>query len=300
MAAWAIAAIAALAAGYAVDALLRARYLDRDAEERAAVARASAKGGARRARGAKGALDALAAALPLSKADSDACRARLARAGVKADPRTWRGGELALRAGMGVAFAAVGSSFEGAWPVAAGAAFGVALAWALPKAYLASRERGRRAAIEAQLPDALDLLAINVQSGSTLMRGVRLVSERMGGPLAEEFGQVDRDVNMLNLSSADAIARMARRCSSPQVGIFASATTQSIRQGANVEPTLRAQAEIARKMQFDALEEKANRLSVKAVVPMVLFFMPACVAAVGAPALAMVARALGTAMGAAS
>ena len=299
MAFYAIALVAALAVGFGVSAALRSRNTDSAAEEYARQLELAAR--SKLEDGRKGALaqmsEAVGSLVPLSKGDADAYRTRLLRAGINPDPDAWHGGEVLAVFALAVIGLIVGGSYEGAAPKVAGLALGALAGWGLPRLYLRSATKARRGKIEADLPDVLDLLAINVQAGSTLARGIKQVSLRFQGPLAEEFAQVDRDVNLFNMSLADAVQRMSGRCGSPQVSVFCSALVQSVRQGANIEPTLKNQAEIARKQRIDATEEKIGRLAVHAT-PVMLLFVLASLAAALVPIIYTLIGSLGSAMGA--
>lgn len=299
MAFYAIALVAALAVGFGVSAALRSRNTDSAAEEYARQLELADRG--KLEDGRKGALaqmsEAVGRLVPLSKGDADAYRTRLLRAGIKTDPDAWHGGEVLAVFALAVVGLIAGGSYEGAAPKVAGLALGALAGWGLPRLYLRSATKARRGKIEADLPDVLDLLAINVQAGSTLARGIKQVSLRFQGPLAEEFAQVDRDVNLFNMSMGDAVQRMSGRCGSPQVSVFCSALVQSVRQGANIEPTLKNQAEIARKQRIDATEEKIGRLAVHAT-PVMLLFVLASLAAALVPIIYTLIGSLGSAMGA--
>ena len=63
-----------------------------------------------------------------------------------------------------------------------------ALGFFIPDYALTLKARGRRERIQADLPDALDLLAVSVEAGLGFDGAVAKLSEHMEGPLAEEFG----------------------------------------------------------------------------------------------------------------
>lgn len=295
---YAISALIAVLVGFSTAAALRKAFSDGEAEEyglMGAVMRRQAKV-RRDGKGktpAKALADAVGRIVPLAKRDADAYRERLLRAGIRWNPDTWHGMEIAVTAAFALLGAMAGSSFTGAMPTAAGAVVGGVVGWSLPRAYLTAAAKSRRAKIEAALPDMLDLLAINVSAGSTLAKGVKQVAAKCTGPLAEEFAQVDRDVNMFNLGMDRAIERMAARCGSPSVQVLCAAIVQSVRSGANIEPTLKNQAEIARRMQHDAMAEKIGKLAVKAT-PVLVLFVLATLIAVGAPMIAQLASNLGS------
>lgn len=260
-----------------VKNLLVKRYIDPEAERLARIEAERARES--RAAGSEGRARAFAAkvgnAMPLARKDETAYRARLARAGMKMDAGTWRGIELLVLAacvGLGLL---LGLTFSDAAITLGCAGVGALAGIGLPRLFLSATEKQRRAQIDSSLPDVLDLLAISVEAGSTLERGFKQIAQKCTGPIAEEFAQVDRDINMFNISSVDALGRMSDRCRSRQLGIFCSSLAQSLIQGASIGPALKEQAASARRAEFDALEEKANKLAVKAVLPMSIFFLPA-------------------------
>lgn len=90
------------------------------------------------------------------------------------------------------------------------ALLGVALvalgAIALPRRLVARR----RKAFEAQLPDALSLIAGSLAAGHTFLRSIQMMCEESEPPLAEEFARVVHETQ-LGDSVVDALDRMAGR-----------------------------------------------------------------------------------------
>ncbi|MER3453341.1 MAG: hypothetical protein C4344_06865, partial [Acidimicrobiia bacterium] len=90
------------------------------------------------------------------------------------------------------------------------ALLGVALvalgAVALPRRLVARR----RKAFEAQLPDALSLIAGSLAAGHTFLRSIQMMCEESEPPLAEEFARVVHETQ-LGDSVVDALDRMAGR-----------------------------------------------------------------------------------------
>ena len=283
--------IAALLVATIAHKLVLSRYSDALQVEMENAERARARAQRTRERG-MGAPAALGRALPLSKASADETRAKLVRAGMKVDPTTWHGTELLCLAGFTVAGFAAGS-----WGGGPGAvimtAVGIALGAVAPRYYLARRTKKRRERIEAELPDALDLMSVAVRAGASVDRALKLVSEKTEGPLSEEFAQCVRDVNMLSFRSSEALSRMAERTGSRQLSMFCSALAQSIEQGAAVAPVLLDQASVARRAQVDFLEARANTIPTKVVLPMGLAFVPATILTGVAPQIASLVGFLG-------
>lgn len=118
--------------------------------------------------------------------------------GVSLQPEAWRCLRV-LAAVFGTCTAACVSLACGLFPSAAGiafAAFGLAAGWLGPRAALWAAERNRRRAIEASLPDAMELLGIAVAAGSPLEQCFKEVAASVEGPLSEELSLVDQEVNL--------------------------------------------------------------------------------------------------------
>jgi tight adherence protein B len=72
------------------------------------------------------------------------------------------------------------------------------------------RVRRRTKAFEAQLPDALSLIASSLSAGHTFLRAIQMMCEESEPPLSEEFARVVYETR-LGDPLVDALARMAER-----------------------------------------------------------------------------------------
>ena len=119
-----------------------------------------------------------------------------------------RPGEFVLAAGGGgaglgvVIFLGTGQALLGVISAVAGPF----LAWNFVKFKVA----GRRKAFEAQLPDALGLIASSLQAGHTALRAVQSMVEESEAPLSEEFERVVAET-ALGDPLVDALDRMSQR-----------------------------------------------------------------------------------------
>jgi tight adherence protein B len=68
----------------------------------------------------------------------------------------------------------------------------------------------RRKAFEAQLPDALSLVASSLTAGHTFLRAIQMMCEESSPPMSEEFGRVVAETR-LGDPTVDALERMAGR-----------------------------------------------------------------------------------------
>jgi tight adherence protein C len=171
-------------------------------------------------------------------------------------------------------------------PVAAiflGAAFAGA-AWMLPDIVLGSKTRTRREQIRADLPDALDLLAVSVEAGLGFDGAVTKITEHMDGPLSDEFALALGEIRV-GEGRSDALRKMAARTGAPEVGAFTRSIIQADQLGISLGRILRVQAADTRLRRQAAAEEKAMKAPVKMLFPTVLFIFPAMFIVILGPAL---------------
>jgi len=107
----------------------------------------------------------------------------------------------------GLATAALLLALTSEWLYApAGLLLAGAVAALLPKRRIAKRKK----AFEAQLPDAISLIAGSLQAGHTFLRAIQMMCEESEAPLSEEFARVVQETR-LGDSLVDALDRMAKR-----------------------------------------------------------------------------------------
>jgi tight adherence protein C len=132
----------------------------------------------------------------------------------------------------------------------------------------------RRQAIWRSLPDACDLLTLSVEAGLGLDAALRLVSQKLHGPLAEEIGRALREIG-LGRPRREALEAMAERMQVPELEVFVGSLVQTEALGTTLGSVLRAQSLSLRTQRRQKAEEIATKAPVKMVFPIVLFTMPA-------------------------
>lgn len=162
------------------------------------------------------AVEALAGFAPLSMRERERSRERLRCAGIALEPETWRCVCFAAVSGCVVIAVAACIALRAAPAVFVFVVCGAGLAGCGGlRLYLRSKRQARRAAIDAGLPDAMELLGVAIAAGSPVEQCFRQVAESLSGPLADEFRLVDQEVNLLGHSRAKALSNLAQRCASP-------------------------------------------------------------------------------------
>ena len=222
--------------------------------------------------------------LPMTRADGDAYRAEIARAGWSIEPETWRVLRIVAATGCG-ALAGVGAVAAGAVPIAALAVVGTAavVGWTAPRLAIAQAATRRRQAIEAQLPDAMELLGIAIAAGSPVEQSFREVAQNLRPPLSGEFEAVDREVNLLGHSREQALDHLAARCASRDVSAFVAQLAQAVSQGSSIAEGLSSQAALARETAQAAALERIRKMPTKLDVVLSFCFLPPTIALVVVP-----------------
>jgi tight adherence protein C len=152
-----------------------------------------------------------------------------------------------------------------------------------PSFVVGSRVRRRRDAVQAALPDALDLLAVSVEAGLGFDAAISKLVEHMDGPLIDEFGLALSEMRV-GESRQDALKKLSARIDSPELGAFVRAIIQADQLGISLGRILRVQAVDSRLKRQTAAEEKAMKAPIKMLFPTVVFIFPAMFIVILGPA----------------
>ncbi len=154
------------------------------------------------------------------------------------------------------------------------AAGGALLGGALPWIWITDQAARRQREILRTLPYAIDLMTLSVEAGLDFAVAIRRIVEKLGAtPLAAEFGQLLREIQM-GKSRRDALRAMKERVRMMDMDFFASALIQADEMGVGLGPTLRAQSEGIRLRRFLRAEELAMKAPVKIIFPLIAFVLP--------------------------
>lgn len=233
--------------------------------------------------------------LPQSAESEEESERALARSGVRMAPAAlWATRIIGVATGilLGLGLAVAGGA--GAVAIVAAPVLGGLLGALMPQLYLARQRARWRDDIDRELPNALDLLCICVQAGTTFDAGLRTVSQRTEGALADAL----RDVVAASQfqPTTEALKRLADNAEVTSLTMFVASLIQAEQSGMALTEVLRSQAESVRTQRRLAIEEKINKLPVRMTFPCVLIFASMIVITL-APAIAQF-PALGTALGA--
>ena len=131
----------------------------------------------------------------------------------------------------------------------------------------------RQARIRLDLPNVLDQLLISVEAGLGFEAAVARVGASGKGPLAEEMVRTLQDIQA-GRTRREAYKAMAERSTVPELRSFVAAIIQADVQGLSIARVLKPQAEQMRIKRRLRAEEKAMKLPVAVVFPLLLFIFP--------------------------
>lgn len=163
----------------------------------------------------------------------------------------------------------------------------VAAGFFLPSVWLERRLGKRRREIENGLPDALDLLVVCIEAGS----GIDQAIVKTGDELSFAYPALGEELRIINSEiragkpRIEAFKSFAQRTKIEDVRTLTAMLIQTDRFGTSIGQALRSHADTARVKRRQRAEEAAQKIGVKLVFPLVLFFFPAFYVVVLGPAI---------------
>lgn len=158
----------------------------------------------------------------------------------------------------------------------------VALAWFVPDLQLLSQGQKRREEIRKTLPDTLDQMTIAVEAGLGFESAMSHVARNGHGALADELVRTLQDIQV-GQPRREAYQALAERSPEPDLRRFLRTIIQAEQHGVSVARVLNTQAKEMRVKRRQRAEEKAMKLPVKVVFPLILTILPVLLIVVMGP-----------------
>ena len=231
---------------------------------------------------------------PTETVEIDKSRMRLVQAGLrKADSyKVFQGLKGCLAIVLAGTFLLVRSLFLTDMSLAA-SSFGFVLLAAVgvygPEYWLSKKIASRKLAAGDELPDALDLLVVCVESGMGLDQAVDRVCHEMrtSGPIiSSEFKLLTLELRA-GKSRVEALRSLALRVGLDDLNSLTSLLIQADSFGISVGRTLRVYSDAMRVKRSQRAEEKAAKMPVLLLLPLVLFILPSLFVSILGPAIIM-------------
>jgi len=146
----------------------------------------------------------------------------------------------------------------------------------VPDIVLYAMTERRREDIVIGLPDALDLMVVCVEAGLGLNEALLRVgqeSHRTCPPLARELRLVNREM-LAGVPRMTALQNLAHRTGVADLKALVALLIQTEKLGTSIAKSLRVHADNLRIRRRHRAEEKARKVSVKLVFPLILFIFP--------------------------
>lgn len=193
------------------------------------------------------------------------------------NPSRWTAERVMAFKGIGLfALAPIGALYGlgSALTLVAYALVGAAVGFFLPDLLVHNAATKRQALMAKELADVLDMLTVCVEAGLGFDAAVSQVARNTSGPLSVEFSRMLQEMQ-LGKSRVEALRALSGRTTVDAVHTFASSLIQASELGIPTARVLHEQAGEIRVKRRQAAEEKAQKVPVKILFPLLLCIFPA-------------------------
>lgn len=157
------------------------------------------------------------------------------------------------------------------------------LGYFVPDLMLYSKGQERQKAMQLELANTLDQMLISVEAGLGFEGAMARAGENGKGPLAEELVRTLQDMQV-GRSRRESYLALAERTNIPELRSFVQAVVQADTYGIAISRVLRVQAKVMRVKRRQRAEEKAMKLPVMILFPLLFFIFPVLFIAILGPA----------------
>ena len=167
-----------------------------------------------------------------------------------------------------------------------------AIGFFLPGLVLERKIRNRQLQITNGLPDALDILIVCVEAGNAIDQAILKAAEE----LEVSHPVLAHELQLVNIETRagkprlEAFKNFAERTKVDDVRSLVAMLVQTDRFGTSVAQALKTYADVLRTKRRQRAEEKAAKLGVKLVIPLVFFLFPALYVVLLGPAVVQYVR----------
>ena len=170
-------------------------------------------------------------------------------------------------------------------------AAGGLLVAALPSYMIVAKADERQADLEEQLPDIFDRLKIMLEAGLGFDSALVNVVGGGSGPGYDEFKRVLQDLQ-LGMPRDEALQALSDRTTVTDLRLVVRAVLQSSRYGLPLVEVMRLQTEELRDKRWQRAQERALKVPVKMLFPLILCIMPAFFVVMVGPSVIQLGRSL--------
>jgi tight adherence protein C len=150
----------------------------------------------------------------------------------------------------------------------------------------------RQRELAASLPDVLDAMVIGVEAGLGLDAAMQQVAENLTGPMPSEVNRVLQEMR-IGISRTDALHALSDRTTVRSLQNFVTAVVQAGELGVPIADVLREHARVQRVKRRQEAEERAQKVPVKLLFPVIFCLFPATFVVILGPGVLRLLAALG-------
>lgn len=163
-----------------------------------------------------------------------------------------------------------------------------------PALWLRSTISRRKHTIMHALPDALDLMVVCVEAGLGLDQAINRVADEIKlshEELSEEFHLLGLELRA-GVARTDALRNLSRRVDLEEIKSLIALLIQTDRFGTSIGQALRVHSEAMKVSRQMRAEERAAKIPVKLLLPLILFIFPSVFIAILGPGVIKIIRTL--------
>ena len=153
-------------------------------------------------------------------------------------------------------------------------AVGAGLGFVLPDVLVRNAGEKRQIELRKALPDAIDMMTVCVEAGLGFDAALARVARDLEGPVAAECARVLQEMQF-GKSRTEALRALAARTEVVELRTFVSSLVQATEFGISIAVVMRDQAKQMRIRRRQRAEEKAQKLPVKILLPLIMCLLPA-------------------------
>jgi tight adherence protein C len=152
-----------------------------------------------------------------------------------------------------------------------------------PDLIVRRRGEARQAQLRRDLPYAMDMLTVCVEAGMGFDSALTRVARLTQGPVADECARLLQEMQF-GMSRSAGLRALAERTDVPELRTFVAAMVQAAEVGISIGDVLREQSRQMRIGRRQRAEEKAQKMQVKLLLPLISCLLPAMFVVVLGPA----------------
>ena len=195
-----------------------------------------------------------------------------------------QGIDLPRLLGIKVTLAAMGSLLLLVYGHVWLAIIAAAVLFFLPDYWVLSVRDDRQERMQADTADMIDQMTICVEAGLGLDAAIARVATTTDGPLADELRRTMNDIRA-GVPRSQALRALSDRAQISEIRQLVTALLQAQKHGVPMADTLRIQSGQMRLKRSQRTEEKAAKLTVKMLFPIIFCFLPAFMVVIMVPSL---------------